>query len=155
VSGEHEAAWSSSLIRDAIAAGDMRTAERVLGRPHRLEGIVVHGDRRGRELGYPTANLEITQGMAVPPDGVYAGWLIVAGEALPAAISIGTNPQFEGAARRVEAYVIDREGLDLYGAFVGLDVVERLRGQEVFASVEGLIDQMARDVAGAKAILGG
>ena len=154
VTGDHAAAWSSSGIRDAIAQGDMRGAERMLGRPHRLEGVVVRGDRRGRELGYPTANVEVAPRMAIPPDGVYAAWLVVRGQALPAAVSIGTNPQFAGTERRVEAYVIDRADLDLYDAEVAVDLVDRLRGQEVFDSVEGLVAQMARDVAAAKEVLG-
>ena len=113
------------------------------------------GDQRGRELGYPTANVEVADGAAIPPDGVYAGWLVVAGEQLPAAVSIGTNPQFAGTERRVEAYAIGRDDLDLYGAAVGVDLVARLRGQEVFDSVDDLIVQMARDVAAAEQALGG
>ncbi len=153
--GDDAAAWSSSRIRDAIALGDLGAAAAMLGRPHRLEGTVVRGDQRGRELGYPTANVAVDPSMAIPPDGVYAGWLIALGESLPAAVSIGTNPQFGGVERRVEAYVLDRDDLDLYGAAVAVDLVERLRGQQVFDSVEGLVDQMARDVAGARALLAG
>ena len=102
----------------------------------------MRGDQRGRELGYPTANVEVVQGIAIPPDGVYAGWLIVDGVRLAAAISIGTNPQFSGAERRVEAHAIDREDLDLYGAAVAVDLVIRLRGQKVFDSVDALVEQM-------------
>jgi riboflavin kinase/FMN adenylyltransferase len=155
VSGDDATAWSSTRIREAIADGDMRTAAHMLGRPHRLEGIVVRGDQRGRDLGYPTANMDVPAGLAIPPDGVYAGWLVAAGERLPAAVSIGTNPQFAGIDRRVEAYAIGRDDLDLYGTMVVLDLVERLRGQQVFGSVEELVDQMARDVAGARSALGG
>lgn len=153
--GDDAEAWSSSRIRDAIAEGDMRAAAAILGRPHRLEGRVVRGDQRGRELGYPTANVDVPRGMAIPPDGVYAGWLVVAGERLPAAVSIGTNPQFAGIERRVEAYALDRDDLDLYGDVVGVDLVERLRGQQVFDSVDALVEQMSRDVAGARALLEG
>jgi riboflavin kinase/FMN adenylyltransferase len=153
--GDDATAWSSTRIRDAIALGDLGAAAAMLGRPHRLEGTVVRGDQRGRELGYPTANVAVDPSMAIPPDGVYAGWLIALGESLPAAVSIGTNPQFGGVERRVEAYVLDRDDLDLYGAAVAVDLVERLRGQQVFDSVEGLVDQMARDVAGARALLAG
>ena len=145
---------SSSRIRQSLAEGDMPGAEALLGRPHRLEGTVVRGDQRGRELGYPTANVEVAQGIAIPPDGVYAGWLIVDGVRLAAAISIGTNPQFSGAERRVEAYAIDREDLDLYGAAVAVDLVIRLRGQEVFDSVDALVEQMGLDVAAARSALG-
>jgi riboflavin kinase/FMN adenylyltransferase len=155
VSGEDADAWSSTRIREAISEGDVASATLMLGRPHRLEGVVVRGDQRGRELGYPTANLDVTRDLAIPPDGVYAGWLVVAGEILPAAISIGTNPQFAGTDRRVEAYAIDREGLDIYGAPAAIDLVARLRGQQVFDSVDDLVAQMARDVAGARRALGG
>lgn len=148
-------AWSSTSVRQSIAAGDLAAATEVLGRPHRLEGPVVRGDQRGRLLGYPTANIEVPSGMAIPPDGVYAGWLIVGSQALPAAISIGTNPQFAGTEHRVEAYALDRDDLDLYGQWVGVDLVARLRGQEVFESVEGLQAQMAADVAAARECLSG
>lgn len=155
IPGDADGAWSSTRIRERIAAGDLVAAGAMLGRPHRLEGIVVRGDQRGRELGYPTANVEVADGAAIPPDGVYAGWLVVAGEQLPAAVSIGTNPQFAGTERRVEAYAIGRDDLDLYGAAVGVDLVARLRGQEVFDSVDDLIVQMARDVAAAERALAG
>jgi riboflavin kinase/FMN adenylyltransferase len=155
IPGDADGAWSSTRIRERIAAGDLVAASTMLGRPHRLEGVVVRGDQRGRELGYPTANVEVEPDMAIPPDGVYAGWLVVAGEPLPAAISIGTNPQFAGSERRVEAYAIGRDDLDIYGALVAVDLVVGLRGQEVFASVEDLVEQMGRDVAAAQAALGG
>ena len=141
---------SSTYIRRCIAEGDMEAAAHALGRPHRLEGTVVRGDARGRELGYPTANVAVLDGMAIPPDGVYAGWLVTAIDRLPAAISIGTNPQFDGRERRVEAYALDRDDLELYDLQVGVDVVARLRGQEVFPSVAELQAQMARDVAAAR-----
>jgi riboflavin kinase/FMN adenylyltransferase len=153
--GDGEGAWSSTRIRASIAAGEMEAAAAMLGRPHRLEGTVVRGDQRGRELGYPTANVEVATGLAIPPDGVYAGWLVVAGEPMPAAVSIGTNPQFSGSERRVEAYAIGRDDLDIYGDSVAVDLVARLRGQEVFASVEDLVEQMGRDVAAAQAVLTG
>lgn len=148
--------WSSSLVREHLAVADLAGAAEALGRWHRLEGIVVHGDHRGRELGYPTANVDVRGAVLIPPDGVYAGWLVdTAGtKALPAAISIGTNPQFGGHDRRVEAYVLDRADLDLYGHDVALDLVTRLRGQLVFDSVDELIEQMGRDVAEARAVLG-
>ena len=155
IPGDDHGAWSSTRIRECIAAGDLASAAAMLGRPHRLEGLVVRGDQRGRELGYPTANVEVAAGAAIPPDGVYAGWLVVEGEQLPAAVSIGTNPQFAGTERRVEAYAIGRDDLDLYGAVVGVDLVSRLRGQEVFGSVDDLVAQMARDVAAAEQALGG
>ncbi|MGI9196441.1 MAG: bifunctional riboflavin kinase/FAD synthetase [Candidatus Nanopelagicales bacterium] len=146
---------SSSYIRERIAEGDMEAAADALSRPHRVEGVVVRGDARGRELGYPTANVEVPPGMAIPPDGVYAGWLIAGTERLPAAISVGTNPQFDGTERRVEAFALGRDDLDLYGQEVGVDFARRLRGQQVFESVAELQVQMARDVAEAQALLGG
>ena len=155
VPGDAAGGWSSTRIRSSIAAGDMEAAAVMLGRPHRLEGTVVQGDQRGRQLGYPTANVEVTSGVAVPPDGVYAGWLLVDGVPLAAAVSIGTNPQFAGSERRVEAYAIGRDDLDLYGVPVAIDLVSRLRGQRVFDSVDALVEQMGRDVAAAQAALGG
>jgi riboflavin kinase/FMN adenylyltransferase len=138
-------AYSSTLIRSCIDAGDVTEAARALGREHRLEGVVVRGDLRGRKLGYPTANLETVPHAAVPADGVYAGRLAHHGGARPAAISIGTNPTFEGRERRVEAFVLDFDG-DLYGEHVGVDFVARLRGMERFDTVEALRAQMAGDV---------
>ncbi|MFC7879908.1 riboflavin kinase, partial [Isoptericola sp. NPDC057391] len=132
------------------------------GRPHRVRGTVVHGDARGRELGFPTANLGHAEGM-VPADGVYAGRLLRPGLAqedpgnpdadLPAAISVGTNPTFDGVERRVEAYVLDRDDLDLYGETVVLELVERLRPTLRFDGIEPLVEQMHADVARARDIL--
>lgn len=147
------APWSSTRIRRLVAAGAVDEASEVLGRPFSLTGTVVHGDHRGRELGYPTANVQTETGMLVPADGVYAGWLDAAGERFPAAISVGTNPQFEGAELRVEAYCIDRTGLDLYGVPARVTFVRRLREQAVFESLEAFLDQMALDVDQARFVL--
>ena len=112
---------SSTWIREALAAGDVRTAARLLGRTHRMRGTVVHGAARGRELGFPTANLAPESTGLIPADGIYAGWLVdSAGTRWPAAISVGSNPTFDGVSRQVEAHVIDRpqeavEDFDLYG----------------------------------------
>jgi riboflavin kinase/FMN adenylyltransferase len=141
--------YSSSWIRARIADGDVEAAAGALGRPHRLEGRVVHGDHRGRELGYPTANLELPPALAVPADGVYAGWL----DGMPAAISVGTNPTFGGADRRVEAFAIDQAGLDLYGQVVALDFVTRLRPMVAFDGIEALVAQMAVDVEQSRTFL--
>ncbi|WP_079038739.1 bifunctional riboflavin kinase/FAD synthetase [Streptomyces sp. NBRC 110028] len=138
--------FSSTLVRRLVAEGDVTGAMEVLGRPHRVEGIVVRGAQRGRELGFPTANLETLPHTAIPADGVYAGWLTAEGEAMPAAISVGTNPQFDGTERTVEAYAIDRVGLDLYGLHVEVDFLDFLRGQEKFDSIEALLERMAADV---------
>ena len=145
------ARWSSTYVRQCLAEGDTIAAADALGRPHRVEGPVVEGDKRGRELGYPTANLALGDTVAIPVDGVYAGWLFRAdGERLPAAISIGTNPTFGGTKRRVEAYALDRDDLELYGEHIGVEFGARLRDTITFAGVEPLIEQMARDVEQAR-----
>ncbi len=144
---------SSTFVRRCVAEGDLVAAARVLGRPHRIEGVVVRGDARGRTIGYPTANVEVTAYAAVPADGVYAGWLLRGDERLPAAISIGTNPTFEGRERRVEAYVLDFAA-DLYGEHVALDVVEQLRPTETYTSVDALVEQMGHDVDRTRQVLG-
>ena len=147
---------SSSEIRERLAAGDVAAAARDLGRPHRVEGVVVRGHRRGRSLGFPTANLETAAHTAIPADGIYAGWLLgldAAGRELerwPAAISVGTNPTFEGSERSVEAYALDRDDLDLYGVHVAVDFLARLRGMVKFDSVDDLIAQMHRDAQEAR-----
>jgi riboflavin kinase/FMN adenylyltransferase len=146
--------WSSTYVRQCLAEGDVVAADRALGRPHRVEGPVVEGDKRGRGLGYPTANLDLDRCAAVPADGIYAGWLIrAAGERLPAAISIGTNPTFGGAARRLEAYVLDRDDLELYGEHVAVEFVERLRDTLRFDGVGPLLVQMGADVDRSREIL--
>ena len=149
------ARWSSTYVRQCLAEGDVAAAATALGRPHRVVGPVVEGDKRGRELGYPTANLALDDDVAVPADGVYAGWLVRAdGTSLPAAISVGTNPTFGGTVRRVEAYVLDRDDLELYGERVGVEFVVRLRETIAFAGVEPLVAQMALDVEQARRITG-
>jgi riboflavin kinase/FMN adenylyltransferase len=151
---------SSSVIRERVAAGDVAGAAAGLGRPHRVEGVVVRGEQRGRALGFPTANLETPPHTATPADGVYAGWLARLGadgavaERWPAAISVGTNPTFDGRHRVVEAYALDRDDLDLYGAHAAVDFAARLRGMVRFDSVDELIAQMRLDVAEARALLG-
>lgn len=162
--GEHAVTFSSTYIRACVDAGDMSAAAEALGRPHRVEGVVVRGDGRGRTLGYPTANVAPPMHAAIPADGVYAGWFTVLdpgpaigtvtpGEPAMAAISVGTNPTFSGRARTVEAYVLDGEA-DLYGQHVAVDFVERLRGMDKFDSLEQLIQAMERDVAATRRILG-
>jgi len=149
---------SSSYIRERLAEGDVAAAASALGRPHRVEGVVVRGHLRGRGLGFPTANLETPPHTATPADGVYAGWLTrldLDGSQVsrwPAAISVGTNPTFGGGERTVEAYALDRDDLDLYGAHAAIDFAVRLRGNERFDSVEALVTQMREDVAQARAI---
>ncbi len=148
--------WSSTYIRQCLAEGDTTAAAVALGRPHRVVGPVVEGDKRGRELGYPTANLALADDVAIPADGVYAGWLIRAdGTRMPAAISIGTNPTFGGTTRRVEAYVLDRDDLELYGERVGVEFADRLRETVTFDGIAPLLEQMAKDVEQARAITAG
>ncbi len=159
---EHPAGrrWSSTWVRALLAEGDVETASEVLGRPHRVTGTVVHGDHRGRGLGYPTANLGRDSVGLVPADGVYAGWLVRLGlpeddvdRRLPAAVSIGTNPTFDGHERRVEAYVLDRDDLDLYGETVAVELVRRLRPTLRFDGVRALVEQMRADVEECRSVL--
>ncbi|WP_211225721.1 bifunctional riboflavin kinase/FAD synthetase [Nocardioides alkalitolerans] len=141
--------WSSTYVRNCLAAGDVEGAAEALGRPFTVRGVVVQGDQRGRELGYPTANVPTTGLAAAPADGVYAGRLhrLDTGDVLPAAISVGTNPTFDGEReRRVESYVLDRDDLELYGVEVEVEFVARIRGMVRFDGVDALIVQMADDV---------
>jgi len=149
--------WSSTYVRTCLATGDVAGAAEALGRPFAVRGLVVKGDHRGRQLGFPTANVPTSAMAAAPADGVYAGWLrrCDTGETYPAAISVGTNPTFDGdRERRVESYVLDRTDLELYGVEVEVSFVERLRGMVRFESIEGLVDTMRDDVGRARAILG-
>lgn len=149
---------SSSAIRKLLAAGDVKTAARMLGRKYRIEGTVVTGDRRGRELGFPTANIDTEHALAVPGDGIYATIISIgsgASERRMAATSIGVRPTFgDGGHRLVEAFVLDFEG-DLYGRQVELEFVERLRGEVKFDGVGPLVTQMNRDVSEARELLSG
>lgn len=165
----HDEETCSTVIRHALADGNVEHAAEHLGRPFRFSGVVTHGDHRGRELGFPTANLPVPDLLACPADGVYAGWLSrldgrdahgaeltpgTAAERWPAAISVGTNPTFDGVQRRVESYVLDRTDLELYGAPIAVEFVARIRGQVRFEGIESLIDQMHDDVRRCHQILG-
>ncbi len=144
---------SSTWIRDLLAEGDVAHAARLLGHVPAVRGVVVHGAARGRELGFPTANLSPESDGLIPADGVYAGWLTDEGVRYPAAISVGNNPTFEGVPQKqVEAYVLD-EDLDLYDHRVEIAFVERIRGMVAFSGVEPLIAQITADVERARAIL--
>lgn len=155
--------FSSTYIRSCVDAGDVVAAAEALGRPHRVEGVVVRGDGRGRGLGYPTANIAPPMHSAIPADGVYAAWFtllghgevtgsVIPGERYKAAVSIGTNPTFSGRTRTVEAFVLDTTA-DLYGQHVAVDFVARIRGQKKFGSVDDLIEAMGRDTDRARTIL--
>jgi riboflavin kinase/FMN adenylyltransferase len=137
---------SSTRIRAAITKGDVETARLLLSRPHRLDGVVVHGEARGREIGYPTANLGNLEGQTIPADGVYAGWLTVGINRWSAAISIGTNPTFAGTrARQVEAYALDQIGLELYDQDATIEFGWHLRETLKFDGLEPLLEQMKKD----------
>jgi riboflavin kinase/FMN adenylyltransferase len=155
--------FSSTYIRSCVDAGDMAAAAEALGRYHRVEGVVVRGDGRGRALGYPTANVAPPMHSAIPADGVYAAWFTVlghgpitgsveSGQRYQAAVSVGTNPTFSGRTRTVEAFVLD-ETADLYGQHVAVDFVSRIRGQVRFDSVADLIDAISADTDRARELL--
>jgi riboflavin kinase/FMN adenylyltransferase len=141
---------SSTLIRHAVLEGDFGRVRELSDQVFRFSGVVVRGDQRGRQMGYPTANVPVAPGMAVPADGVYAGWVTRLDRPdaprWPAAISVGTNPTFDGIERRVEAYVLDRDDLELYGVEIAIDFYARLRGQVKYRGMEALIEQMHADV---------
>lgn len=150
---------SSTWVREALRAGDVTSACEVLGRPHSVLGTVVHGAARGRELGFPTANLGSDAEGMIPADGVYAGWFVDENRKYwPAAISVGSNPTFDGIERVVESHVIDRpeekiEDFDLYGQVVRVEFVQRLRGMVAYEGVEKLVEQMTQDVCDAREVL--
>jgi riboflavin kinase/FMN adenylyltransferase len=146
---------SSTMVRDYVVHGEVEAAAAALGRLHLVEGPVVRGDARGRALGFPTANVAVGEDIAVPQDGVYAGWLTRADSTrIKAAISVGTNPTFDGVERRVEAYAIDvGHELELYDEHVVVEFAGRLRGMERFADVDALIEQMGKDVAVVRTVL--
>ena len=150
--------WSSTYVRTCLAAGDVAGAAEALGRPYVTRGVVIEGDKRGRELGFPTANVPVVPGAAAPADGIYAGWLRRVDGAddakHPAAISVGTNPTFDGQRdRRVEAYVLDRTDLDLYGIEVEVEFVDRIRGMVRFDGIDDLLVAIADDVERTREIL--
>lgn len=152
--------YSSTRVRQCLAEGDVQGAAQILGRSYRLRGIVERGFQRGRQLGFPTANLGQTAGLVIPANGVYAGLLIrsVPGtnavEHLPAAISVGTNPQFSGDKVTVEAHVLGRADLNLYDEPVAIDFIAHLRPMLKLESVEKLLARMDEDLRSCSEILG-
>ena len=151
-------AGSSTLIRHAVLEGDFGRVRELSDQVFRLVGEVVHGDQRGRELGFPTANLAVEPDLIVPADGVYAGWVTrldhPGAPRWPAAISVGSNPTFNGVQRRIEAYVLDRDDLELYGVRISIDFYARLRGQVKYAGLGPLVEQMRHDVENVRHVLG-
>jgi riboflavin kinase/FMN adenylyltransferase len=144
---------SSTRLRDLLAAGDVATARQLLGRPHALRGRVVVGDRRGRTLGFPTANLHLRAGLLLPPDGVYAVLVRVDGGHRAGVLNIGVRPTFGGRRRTVEVYLLDFAG-DLYGRWLVVELIARLRGEAAFRGPEELRAAIAADVATARRVLG-
>ena len=153
--------FSSTVVRAHLRAGEVGEAARILGRPHRVVGTVVHGNHRGKALGYPTANLSADSLGLVPLEGVYAGWLTrldlpegARDRTMPAAISVGTNPTFQTHDRRtVEAYVLDRDDLDLYDERVMVEFTAHIRPTLKFESVDELLEAMGKDVARCRELL--
>lgn len=144
---------SASRIRSLVGEGRVREASLLLGALPSVTGEVVHGHARGRELGFPTANLAPDSVGPVPADGVYAGWLVVGAERYPAAISVSDNPTFGGEVTTVEAYAIDVD-LELYGRIVEVEFVDRVRGIESFDSIDALVERMHTDVEHTRDLLG-
>jgi riboflavin kinase/FMN adenylyltransferase len=154
-SGQGGTIYSSTAIRELLAAGDVHAAAELLGRAHEVRGVVVEGDRRGRELGYPTANVAVPSRCCLPADGIYAGTFVGAdGVERMSAISLGRRPTFYDSAESslLEAYVLDFDG-DLYGQAIKVRFVEHLRGEQKFDSVDDLVAQIERDVAATRAVL--
>jgi riboflavin kinase/FMN adenylyltransferase/tyrosyl-tRNA synthetase len=144
---------SSTAIRKALAEGDMKRAQKLMGRPFRLHGRVVKGERRGVELGFPTANLDTEAEQALPADGVYTSRAYIDDRAYPAMANIGLHPTFGGDKRLVEVYLMDYRGDDIYGRELTVEIIERLRDEIKFDSPEELKKQIAKDVKRGKASL--
>jgi riboflavin kinase/FMN adenylyltransferase len=149
---EADNALSATAIRNALAAGDLASVEKQLGRPYALRGPVVRGDQRGRLLGFPTANISVTADRALPAFGVYATWAYVGEQRYASATNIGKRPTFDGERTSVETYIIDFEG-DLYDQLLRIELVARLRDEQKFDGIDALKAQLARDVAQARALL--
>lgn len=152
---DHEVV-SSTRVRKLLSSGDVAAAAELLGRPHEVRGTVQNGDKRGRELGFPTANVAVPDDILLPADGIYAGWYERPnGDIHATAISLGRRPTFYEDAHQslLEAYLLDFDG-DLYGEPARVRFVARLRGEVKFDSVDALVEQMSRDVADARDALG-
>jgi riboflavin kinase/FMN adenylyltransferase len=143
---------SSTRIRQAVREGDLATAQALLGRPYSVTGTIVHGEERGRALGFPTINVAPPDDKLLPRDGIYATWAIIDGQRYRAASSLGVRPTFGGGPRKLEAYILDFSG-DLYGKVATIVFVERLRDELKFDSAEDLTRQIALDVERSRAAL--
>jgi riboflavin kinase/FMN adenylyltransferase len=147
-------AVSSSLIRRQIAEGEVERVAKELGRPFRLEGHVVKGAGRGRELGIPTANLDLPEKIILPKVGIYAGWMEHEGDRHPAVVNVGFNPTFEDrSVPIVEVHALDFDG-DLYGKVVGIEFTHRLRDERKFPSADAMMEEIRKDIAKARELLG-
>ncbi|KYZ77247.1 bifunctional riboflavin kinase/FMN adenylyltransferase [Anaerosporomusa subterranea] len=136
---------SSTSIRQCVSSGNMEQAAKLMGRPFCLFGKVIHGDMRGRVLGFPTANIQPSAEQLLPADGVYTAHAIIGTQRLPALVNVGTNPTFNNQNRRVEVYVLDFQA-DLYDQELGVEFLKRLRGEQIFSSIQELKDRIALDV---------
>lgn len=153
--GDQSKVVSSTSIRAAVSKGDVERAAQMLGRHHQISGVVVHGDERGRTIGFPTANVDVGPEIALPQDGVYAAWFVLAnGGRWPAAVNVGRRPTFYADAERslTEAHLIGFEG-DLYGQLVRVEFVARIRAEKAFSGIEALVTQLASDVRDAESTL--
>jgi riboflavin kinase/FMN adenylyltransferase len=153
--GDGEGPFTASDVRDALADGDLGAAGRVLGRRFAVRGVVVRGEGRGQAIGFPTANLRLVDGQALPRRGVYAVWVKVGDGTLPGVANIGVRPTFDGTAEVVEAHLLDQEGegIDLYDREVDVEFVSRIRDEVRFDGVEALVAQIGADAAEARARL--
>lgn len=152
VSGDGHGPISSTRIRALLTSGDVEGAANLLGHPYEVSGIVVEGDRRGRTIGFPTANLAVDEHIATPADGVYSAWAVCHGRIRPAVVNIGVRPTFDGTRRTIEAHLLEYDG-DLYGKQVDIRFISRIRGERRFDSVDDLVAQIGLDVEDARAAL--
>lgn len=148
-----EGVISSTRIREMLLAGDVDGASRLLGRPHEVAGTVIPGDRRGRTIGFPTANVLPPRSLLVPARGVYACLVGLGGEVYPACVNVGVAPTFGERESRIEAHILDFDR-DIYGEVIQVGFVERIRGERKFSGVDELVDQIHRDLRGARGIFG-
>ena len=151
---EGELIVKSSIIRTALGQGDVRRASQMLGRLYSLTGEVVKGEERGKSLGFPTANLSLDPGLAIPADGIYATWAVIEGQRYPSATNVGVRPTFGPGRRLVETFLLGFDR-DLYSKPLTLKFDSRLRDEIAFSTVDALIEQMKQDVAQTRAILAG